>query len=236
MAKARLDEKLLKKLAAKTSKREKYLREQISKRANRFGISAEAALIVWARQHNIGTARYLRKLSPNTQEEARSALPSVFVAEKRQAQGQRSDKERPRTNKTNIRLAIDYLIKDEELRGRCKDLILAPRHFDRVFREATTVLDDRLKRVSGITKMKPLDLVGKSLNPDPQKAMIEISGDRTEQEGFHSICKGLVLSFRDSTHHVLSDKFTREDALKFCGFIDSILVVLSQAKVHRERS
>jgi len=169
-------------LATRTGKKEKYLREQISKRANRLAISAEAALIVWARQYNIGSANYLRKLSPNIQEEVRSALPSVFVAEKRQPKGQRPDKERLRTNKTNVRLAIDHLIKDEDLRGRCRDLLLASRHFDRVFREATTVLDDRLKRISGINKMKRQDLVGKALRAlanDPELARLSgINSDR----------------------------------------------------------
>jgi hypothetical protein len=235
MAKKRLDPKLLEKLATRTGKKEKYLREQISKRANRLGISAEAALIVWARQLNIGTASYLRKLSPNIQEEVRSAIPSVFAVERRRPKKGPSYKTRPGSSKTNIRLAIDYLVKDEELRGRCKDLLMASRHFDRVFREATTVLDDRLKRISGIAKMKPADLVGKALNPDPQKAVIHISSDKAEQEGFFNICKGMMLSFRDSTHHVLSENFTREDALKFCGFVDSILAVLSNAKVHQER-
>ncbi len=234
MARQRLDAKLLAKLHAKTRKSEQYLREQISRRANRAGISSEAQLILWAKQLGIGTATYQRKLAPNIQEEVRSRLPSLFATERPQP-SHAGKKVKRSTQRSNVQAAIEYLLQDDELRERCRDLLKASKHFDRVFREATTVFDDRLKKIAGITNMNPANLVGKVLNPDPQKAIVIVSPDRDEQDGFFSICKGLVLSFRNTTHHSLSNKFTREDALKFCGFVDAILAVLKQAKVHRER-
>ena len=135
----------------------------------------------------------------------------------------------------NLGATIDFILQDAELRGRCRDLLLARRHYDRVVREATTVLDDRLKKVSGISGMNPAALVGKALAPDPSKAVIVISGERDEQEGFFSVCKGVMQAFRNKAHHTLSSAFTQSEALKFCGFIDTILAVVGKGAVHPER-
>lgn len=137
----------------------------------------------------------------------------------------------PRRSEPITAATINALLQDEQLRGRCKDLLRATKHFDRVFREATTVLDDRLKAKSAIKNINPVNLVGKALNPDPDRAIVVVSNNKDEQEGFHAMCKGVMLAFRNKTHHELSDKFTGEDALKFCGFIDLLLAVIEQARV-----
>jgi hypothetical protein len=130
-----------------------------------------------------------------------------------------------------LRAAIDYLLSDEELKRRCADLLTARGSFDRVFREATTVLDDRLKKLAGIkSKVNPADLVARVLHPS--KAILIVSEHADEQEGFYSICKGLFAAFRNPAHHALNDKLTREDALRFCGFMDAMLTILKQARLN----
>lgn len=229
MGRERLDKTLLNKLKNNTGKSEKYLREQISKKANRLGISSEAYLVIWAKQLGIGTSIYQRKLSPSIQTEIRDVLPTIF-APRYKPTTEKSKKMKRGRQKSPLLLAIEYLVKDKELLDRCKDLIKAPRNYDRVFREATTVLENRIRNLSGISGMKPSNLVSKAINPEPDKAILKISVEASEQEGFHNICKGLMLSFRDPIHHEISDKFQREDALKFCGFVDSILAILNKAK------
>ncbi len=132
---------------------------------------------------------------------------------------------------SGLRAAIDYLLSDDELKRRCTSLLTAKHSFDRVFREATTVLDDRLKKLAQIKgKINPDALVAKTLHPS--KAILVVSEHDDEQEGFFNLVKGLMAAFRNPTHHSLNDKLTREDALRFCGFIDALLTLLGQAQVN----
>lgn len=230
MSQKRLNQGLLEKISKKSGKSAKYLREQISRRASRQGISSAAAQLIWARELGLGIANALKRLPTEIREEVRTT-GSIAARTRSDNGGARTRrKAKPITAAT-----ISALLHDATLRTRCSDLLQATRHFDRVIREATTVLDDRLKTKTGITNMNPENLVGKALNPDPMKAVIQVSAERAEQDGFHGICKGIMLAFRNKAHHSLSDKFTREDALKFCGFIDTVLAVLEQATVHLDR-
>ena len=139
-----------------------------------------------------------------------------------------------KSQRTSVGLATEYLIHDSELSARVIDLLKARGKYDRVFREATTVLDHRIKLLSGI-KGNPLQVIPRAINPEPSKAVLEFSNEASQQEGFFNIYKGIFLAFRNATHHELTDKFTREDALKFCGFVDLLLLALSQATVHKDR-
>ncbi len=228
----RLDRGLLNKLVRKTGKSLKYVREQVSKRAARLGLSAEAALILWAKEFGIGTSTFQRRLDPHIQEQVRAGLPTLFMppmsSPKHDSKRKAAKGSRP---VSGLRVAIDYLLGDEELKRRCTLLLTAKDSFDRVFREATTVLDDRLKKLAQIKgKMNPDALVAKVLHPS--KALLVVSEHLDEQEGFFNIAKGLMAAFRNPTHHTLNDKLTREDALRFCGFIDAMLTLLGQARVN----
>jgi len=232
MPQKRLNADLLDKMAKKSGKSLQYLREQISRRAGRQTISSTAAQLLWAKDLGIGVANALGRVSPDVREEVRSVSMSSGRAMPRanEAPASKIQKREPITAET-----IKILLQDQQLHARCKDLLQAKRHFDRVIREATTVLDHRVKTKTGITNMNPENLVSKAVNPDPAKAIIEVSPEKAEQEGFHSICKGIMLAFRNKAHHTLSEKFTREDALKSCGFVDTVLGVIEQATIHLDR-
>lgn len=230
MTTTRLDLALLGKLVKKTRKKPKYVREQISKRAAKLGIASEAAQILWAKEFGIGTAAFQRRLGAHVQEQVRSGLPHLFATPV-SAKTERKGTGKSTRHVSPLRAAIDYLLDDDELKRRCGDLLTARGSFDRVFREATTVLDHRLKKLAQIKgHMQPADLVAKVLHPN--KAILVISDHESEQEGFFNICKGLMAAFRNPTHHALDDRLTREDALRFCGFIAALLAILARARVN----
>lgn len=238
MARQRLDPKILNKMAHRKNTSVQYMREQISRKAGREGISAEAAQVILARQLGIGTASVLRRLAPHIQQEVRTGLqgnenttPIRSMRSKPAAPERRNGKA-----KFAIKSVVDQTLLDAELRDRCRDLLSARKHYDRAMREATTVLDDRLKKLSGIKNMNPAPLVAKVLNGDPSKAIIVVSTEPNEQQGFYNMCSGVMLAFRDNTHHNLSDKFTQADALKFCGLIDMLLAVIGKGTIHPERA
>jgi hypothetical protein len=235
MPKPHLDADLLEKLRKKTGKRPQYLREQISRKASKLGVSSRAAQIIWAQNQGIGVAHALNRSAPEIRQEVRSVPGGQATVARVPTHSSRSAQRVARRPAAITAAMIDHLLLDQPLRDRCKVMLLAPRHYDRVVRESTTVLDDRLKTKTGITHMNPLNLVGKVLNPSPLKAVIEVSAKAEVQEGFYSICKGVMLAFRDQTHHSLSDKFTQQDALKFCGLIDILLATIEQATVHLDR-
>lgn len=231
-----LDPILLDKLSRKTGKNKQYLREQISKRSTRKGITAEAELISWCRGLGIGAGRFFAKQPPHVQEQAAQRDAKEAYRHGGAILASHTKPNRMQlSHRAVLNGAIDYLLRDSPLRGRCKRLLTASRNFDTAFREATTIFEDRLKQKTGLDDLELGDLLPKALNPDTTKAILVVGRKKTEQEGFYLLCRGLTLFFRNTAHHRLSDSFSREDALKFCGFMDALLSVVERASVHKER-
>ncbi len=229
----RLDPQLLKKLAEKIGKSIKYTREQNFKRASRAGVFPEAYFLHWLKEKHIGFQKYKRSLPVDVQNEARALTNTPPITPSSTTSNRRHTETLTASSRYFDLLEI---IQDDELRDRCADLIKRTRNHDRVFREATTVLEHRIKSLSGITqKMNPQALIGKVIAPNPNRAILVLSDDSGEQEGFYKICAGIEAAFRNRTHHEVSNKFTRNDAIKFCGFVDSLLLVLVNAEIHQER-
>ena len=123
-------------------------------------------------------------------------------------------------------------IKDEELKSRCADILTASSNFDRVINQASQVLEDRIRTKSGLDRsFVGIKLINTALNADKSKSVLIVSENNEEHEGFCHICRGIMLAFRNPTHHYLSDSFEREDALKFTAFIDNLLKILQKCKV-----
>jgi len=235
MAQVRLDRKLLDKIATKLGKDRYAINVKVSKKASKYGISSEAALILLAKELNIGTAHYQRKLDPTIQVEVRETLPILFTKEKEksvQSVSSTGSQNKGRGKDRGVlKHAIEYLLNDQELLERCGDLLRAQRNFDRAISQATLVLEARIRAKS----QPPRRLVGENLvnyafNENLSRTVLKVSDDPQDQRGFTQILRGMVPAFRNKTHHHVTDSFTREDALRVCGFIDVLLRVVDNSK------
>lgn len=121
-------------------------------------------------------------------------------------------------------------IKDEELRSRCGDLLVANGHFDRVINQATQILETRIQSKSGSKKIGK-QLVNDVIKPDFKSTVLIMSKNPGEHEGYSFIFRGVMQTLRNSTHHSLSENYTREDAFAICGYIDQLLTIIERSSI-----
>lgn len=232
-----LDEGLMRKIAKKIGKKKiTSVNVMVSTKAAKLGISPEAALILLAKENGIGTATYHRSLDVAKQAEVRDALPSIFAGVRgpNGLTAKRGGSKPVASKKASLKLAIEYLIQDQELLGRCQDILMASANFDRPINQATLVLEDRIRRkAQPAQKLVGEALVGYAFNEELSKTVLQVaSNDPEDQRGFTQILRGIVPAFRNKTHHHVVNSFSREDAMRVCGFIDVLLrVVDSSIKV-----
>jgi hypothetical protein len=230
-----LDSKLVSKLVKKYGKRDiQQIRVMVSKKAAKHGISAEAALILLAKEKGIGTATFQRKLDLAKQTEVRDALPLYFAPAPRGNGTTKVTKVRSRPNigkRAAMKSAIEFVIQDPELRSRCADILMASSNFDRPVNQATLVLEDRIRRkAQPPKKLVGENLVGFAFNEELAKTVLQVaSNDGDDQRGFTQILRGIVPPFRNKTHHHIVHGFSREEALRVCGFIDVLLRVVDNS-------
>lgn len=230
-----LDVNLLRKVASKLKKNDlKKVNVVISQKADKLGISPEAALVLISKELGIGSATYQRSLDPNKQAEIRDLLPSIFAKIDRKSYITKKssgfkDVTEP-NQRARLKAAIEYLIQDQELKNRCQDLLLAPSSFDRPINQATLVLEDRIrKKAQPSRQLVGVDLVNYAFKGDLSITVLKVSDNPGEQDGFANILRGMALSFRNLTHHHITSTFTREEALRVCGFIDVLLKIIDNS-------
>ncbi|MFI5087679.1 MAG: TIGR02391 family protein [Terriglobales bacterium] len=226
------------KIARKTGKKDiTGVNKMVSARAAKLGVSAEAALIIIAKEHNIGTSTYQRRLDVAKQGEVRGALPSLFASARLNVRNgtarasARKAKSSPDT-KRSLKVVIEYLIQDHELRDRCEDILLASKNFDRPINQATLVLEDRIRnQAQPAQRLVGENLINYAFKEDLAKTVLSVaSNDTDDQRGLTQILRGVVSMLRNKTHHHATDDFSREDAIRVCGFIDVLLRLVDSCK------
>ena len=123
------------------------------------------------------------------------------------------------------------VIRDAELRQRCADLLSAPGNYDRVVREATTILEDRMRRKPPFEILARLipssgDQIGENLVNKlfaPNAPILSISSDKTKRVAFYKMLIGAVSYLRNYYHHRLDAETEWSWAWSTVGFIDRLL-------------
>lgn len=131
-------------------------------------------------------------------------------------------------------------INDAELRERTSDLLSAPGNYDRVLREATTILEARIRDkipFEDLAKLFPKasdqsgdTLINKLLSPnDP----VIVYGDRLKQNQLFRMLGGVVAYLRNPSHHSVDGSVEWSWAWSVVGLIDQLLEDLRAASYSR---
>jgi len=197
-----LDQKIMLKIAKKLGKKNIVaINGIVSNKASKLGISAEVALILLAKEHGIGTSTYQRNLDVTKQAEVRDALPSIFApvrATNHASKIKNRNETKPTiSKKASLKLAIEYLIEDQELRSRCQDILMASANFDRPINQATLILEDRIRKKALPTKkIVGENLVNHAFNEEISKTVLRVaSNDPDDQRGFTQMLRGIFAAF-----------------------------------------
>lgn len=227
MGKRRLELDLVTKVARRQGIKEKSVIQMVSGKARQLGVSSPTALLDWARNLKLGTTSYYNRMPPEQQAEFRSLGRSAEPARRAvRAAGNGVKKSLPKgppTERGLMAQVVPALLQHQQLRDYCSDLLSLTGRFDRVVSAATTVLETRLRELTGERGNIP-NIVAIALHPD--RAMFRVSADNNVQEGFFFLVRGVFSVFRNESHHTLSTRLSRWDALKVCCLIDYLLTTI----------
>ncbi len=114
---------------------------------------------------------------------------------------------------------------DDELRVRCESMLINTGSPDTLIREASTVLEDRLRQlVDG--KVDRRDLSAKALHPTAGTKN-DIFADTALQEDFFYLVRGVLGLYGTPAHHGLQEDVSQQTATRVVAMIDEILETLS---------
>jgi uncharacterized protein (TIGR02391 family) len=122
---------------------------------------------------------------------------------------------------------------DDELRERCLDLLVRPGKADTAVREACVLLEDRIRKVAGLRQdVFGVDVVDQALG---QKSGVLLFSDvPAEQQGIHSLYRGVIGFFKNPTSHRLIEDYDVTRARQVVGLIDTLLCSLRDASKRTE--
>ncbi len=124
---------------------------------------------------------------------------------------------------------ITTLINDNELRRRCLELLSADSDYDRAIREASVILEDRVRNALGNDGKGLIgsDLMNKAFRKD--NPFFRLSDHPNEQQGAQFLYSGMMGFFRNKVGHQVIDTYTQADAIRFVAWVDLLLQMVAKA-------
>lgn len=119
------DKKLLKKLADRLNKPEKYIREQVSKRAGSLGVMPETFFVLWLIQNKIAVTRYIKTLEPDIRAEIQQHR-SLTTRVARPAKSPAHKAPRVTIKKKDLPKAISQLLPQKDVDGAAANAAYYP--------------------------------------------------------------------------------------------------------------
>jgi uncharacterized protein (TIGR02391 family) len=119
------------------------------------------------------------------------------------------------------------LIRDAELAARCADLLAADTNHDRVMREACTILENRVRHLTGSSAENAVSVMQQAFSSG--NPLIRLSDHEREQQGAMEIYTGVMRLFRNGVAHRLDSTITQESALQFVVMVDLLLALIHEA-------
>lgn len=75
-----------------------------------------------------------------------------------------------------------------------------------------------------------LALVSKAIHSKLEQTMLKFSEKDNEQEDWSLLFKEIIGIYKNSTHHGIDYECTREEALKICAYIDTLLQAVEKSE------
>lgn len=120
---------------------------------------------------------------------------------------------------------LSIRVSDRDLRARCLDILAGRGPYDRVVREASVVLEHRVRLLAGADS----NLRGTALMQEAfglRAPLLRLSDDQSVQQGAMELYRGVMASMRNPAGHSLRTDFSRDDAARFVVMIDLLLGLL----------
>lgn len=123
----------------------------------------------------------------------------------------------------------EALIRDAELKDRAAGLLVGDKNYDTAVREATVILEDRVRKKSGVSGVSGVELMTAAFKEDT--GALIVSDDSSEQRGVHMTFRGIIGWVRNSFHHHVIDATAQGDAMRIIAFIDWLLEEVDRARI-----